>query len=224
LTAESTGDDVRALQEELRRLGAPIKADGVVGRNTIVAAAQAFARIGVTIAPDSVPAASVLWLPNPAVSVSQCELPGGVPVDQGATMATFAPTSPRVAVIDPPSDLVPGSRVAIVGEVPYAVDDEGIVDVPDLSVLGAAGNVDVSASEVKPIDARLALSEPVQVSVVVPSAVFGVDGVRGCVSSRGDRYPVEILGSQLGETIVVFPDGKRPERVDTRPDSRSSCP
>ncbi|MEY9851820.1 hypothetical protein ABH923_001498 [Leifsonia sp. EB41] len=194
-----------------------------MGRNTIVAAAQAFARIGVTIAPDSVPAASVLWLPTPTVSVSQCDLSAGVPVDHGATMATFASTSPRVTVIDPPGDLLPGARVVIVGEGRYAVDDDGVVQVADLPALGAAGNVDVSASEAKPIDARLALSEPVQVSVVVPSAVFGVDGVRGCVSSRGDRYQVEILGSQLGETIVVFPNGKKPERVDSRPDAHSPC-
>ena len=223
LTRDSKGDDVRALQEELKRLGAPIESDGMMGRNTMLAAAQAFARIGVTIASDTVPAASILWLPAPTVSVSRCDLPAGVPVDQGSTLATLAALSPTVVVSESPADLLPGPRVAVVAETRFAVGPDGVVHVPELSMLGEAGKADASDSEVRSIDARLVLSEPVEVSIVVPSAIFGVQGAEGCVASRGDPSRVKILGSQLGETIVVFPDGKIPQRVDTRPDSRRSC-
>ncbi|QNE36949.1 peptidoglycan-binding domain-containing protein [Leifsonia shinshuensis] len=223
LTPESKGDDVRALQEELRRLGHQLESDGTLGRKTMRAAAAAFARVGVNIAPDSVPAASVIWLPAPAVAVSRCELPAGTLVDQGATMATFASLSPVVSVIGLPGDLVSGPRAAIVGGTSLAVDGEGVVQDPDVSALAAEVGMDTSAVEVKPIDARLVLAEPIDVSVVVPSAIFGVDGARGCVVSRGVTHSVEILGSQLGQTIVVFPDGKAPERVDTRPAAHSSC-
>lgn len=223
LTRESKGDDVRALQEELKRLGSPIESDGVMGRNTMVAAAQTFARIGVTIASDIIPATSILWLPSPTVTASRCNLPAGVPVDQGSALATFATLSPTVAVSETPPDLLPGPRVAVVGEARFAVGPDGMVQVPELSMLGETAKADSSDSEVRSIDARLVLSEPVEVSIVVPSAIYGVEGAEGCVASRGEAFRVEILGSQLGETIVEFPDGRSPQRVDTRPDSRRSC-
>jgi hypothetical protein len=69
----------------------------------------------------------------------------------------------------------------------------------------------------------VALASPVEVTVVPPSAVYGIVAGKGCVSSGGASVPVTIAGSQLGQTFVTFETEKYPTVVDIAPTKKSSC-
>jgi hypothetical protein len=223
LTPDLRGDDVRAFQEELNRLGFPVTSDGVMGRNTMKAAKAAFERIGVTMTSDLVPLASIVWIPAATATVSKCDAALGADVQQGAALATFTSLSPVVTITNLPTDLLPGDRLVELGPSTFPADANGVVRVPDLAALGAIPSSDGTDATTKPIEAQLVLAEPVPVSVVPPSAVYAVHGTDGCVASRGEPRPVRILGSQLGETLVTFAEGEAPARVDTSPAKRPPC-
>lgn len=222
LTLDSKGDDVRAIQEELGRLGHSVATDGVMGKNTQVAVAAAFAEIGVTVGQQGVPLDAIVWIPSPESRLALCEVAVGATVERGAPLATFAVSSPTVSVDKLPTDLVPGPRVVVVGESRFEVTADGIVQVRQLSEFRSALGLDTSA-ELKPIDAQLVLGEPLDVSVVAPSSIYDIHDGAGCVSSRGSAHAVDILGSQLGETIVAFRGKSTPSHVDTPPQTDTSC-
>lgn len=223
LTPETRGEDVRALQDELNRLGFRLTSDGVMGHETREAAKAAFARIGVTLqSGGGVPAASIMWIPAATVGVSSCDASIGAEVQQGTALATFTSMSPKVTVIDLPSDLLPGERIVKVGDARFQADPNGDVHVPDVAALGVLAASD-SPDSTAPISARIALGDPIAVSVVPPSAVYSVQGTDGCVASNGAPYRIHILGSQLGETLVEFTNAHTPARVDTPPKHHTSC-
>lgn len=223
LALDTKGDDVRALQEELSRLGFPLTIDGTMGGRTMAAAAAAFARIGVTIDQETVPLDAIVWIPSPASRIAECAVPVGADVVRGDTLASFASLAPTVSIDSMPGDLIDGPRLVVVGESRFEVSAEGIVSVPDLSVFPAGSGRGVSGADLKPIDAQLVLSDPLEVSVIVPSAVFDADGTGGCVTSGGVPHRVDILGSQLGATIVVFRRSSAPTHVDTPPRTGAPC-
>lgn len=223
LTPETRGEDVRALQDELNRLGFQLTSDGVMGHETLEAARAAFARIGVTHpSGDGVSVASLMWIPAATVAVSSCDTSIGAEVEQGTALATFTSMFPKVTVIDLPTDLLPGERLVKAGDALFPTDPNGDVHVPDVAALGVLVASDSPDSKA-PIPAQIALADPIAVSVVPPSAVYSVQGTDGCVSSNGAPYRVHILGSQLGETLVEFINAHTPARVDTPPKQHTSC-
>jgi peptidoglycan hydrolase-like protein with peptidoglycan-binding domain len=217
------GDDVRAFQDELGRLGFSLSADGVVGQQTLNAAKAAFARIGVKQESDVVSVASLVWIPAATVTMSTCDATVGADVQQGATLASITSESPKVSVIDPPTDLLPGARLVKVGDSDFQGDPNGDVHVADLRDLGLPATPASPDSGTKPIEAQLALADPVAVSVVPPNALYNVNGTAGCVSSKGVGYRVRILGSRLGETLIDFDRPQIPTHVDTPAIRASSC-
>ncbi len=223
LSLETRGDDVRSFQNELARLGFSLNTDGVMGQNTLNAAKVALARIGITQELSVIPAASIVWIPAATVTVAACDTSVGADVQQGAALASFTSVSPNVSIVDQPMDLLPGDRIVKVGDTQFQVDSSGDVHVQDVSVLGVGTTPNSSDSNAKLIDAQIVLADPVTVSVVPPSAVYDVQGADGCVSSKGVGYHVHILGSQLGETLVNFTDGKTPKHVDTPANRSPSC-
>lgn len=223
LTLETRGDDVRAFQDELARLGFPLKSDGVMGQNTFEAAKTAFAGIGVTLQPGVVAVASLVWLPAATVTVSTCEGSVGADVQQGMPLAALTRMSPRVSIVDLPTDLLPGARLVKAGTSQFRVEPDGEIHVPDVAAVGLSVAGDSPDADMKPIPAQLVLVDPVAVSVVPPGAVYNVRGSGGCVASRGVPYGVHILGSQLGETLVGFVKSPPPTRVDTPPERTLPC-
>lgn len=223
LPLDARGDDVRAFQEELNRLGFSLETDGVMGRNTLEAARSVFGRIGMTLKSTVVSLESVVWIPAASATVSTCDTSVGADVQRGAELATFTSMSPKVSIAGLPTDLLPGARLVEAGDSRFPVDAKGEVHIADLSELGETVSPDSPESNSRPIEARLALAEPIAVSVVPPGAVYDVRGGDGCISSRGVAHHVHILGSQLGETLVTFTKGRAPTHVDTPPRRLASC-
>lgn len=223
LSLETRGDDVRSFQNELARLGFSLNTDGVVGQNTLNAAKQALARIGITQESNVISAASIVWIPAATVTVAACETSIGADVQQGAALASFTNLSPNVSIVEQPTDLLPGDRIVKVGDAQFKVDSGGDIHVQDVSLLGVGTAPNSSDSNTRLIDAQILLADPITVSVVPPSAVYDVQGTDGCVSSKGVGYHVHILGSQLGETLINFAEGQTPKHVDTPANRSPSC-
>ncbi len=225
LNAGSRGADVLALQDELTRLGYPVARDGEVGANTLAAARSAFESVGMDLEPTAViPASSVLWLPAPSSTVASCDLAVGVLTSAGAILGAFTSIAPTASVVSMPTDLVDGDRVVEAAGARVLVDPSGTIRDPGgLAALAAAGSgpsadsggADTAAGGAQGlgrISGRLILAEPVAVSIVPPGAVDGLSGSHGCVHSGTRSYPVRILGSRLGQTMVTF-EGPAPKRV-----------
>lgn len=73
------------------------------------------------------------------------------------------------------------------------------------------------------IAASSALAEPITVSVVPPGALYGVQGRKGCVVNGSGARPVEIIGSELGQSFVRFRAGEPPSGVVLSPERPPAC-
>lgn len=229
LTIGDVGDDVRAVQEELARLGLPVHADGTLGAASIRGLASLLSAVGGTPLPDdSIPMGRILWLPGPTVSIESCEIALGTPVEAGGVVATAAGPPAEIRVQQSPAGLLPGDRILDVDGLSAAVDADGRVsDAAGRAALSAAPSVRAAlASEdsAARVSATLRLSMPVQVGVVPPSAVYAIDGADACVLVAGTSRSVHIQGSQLGQTFVTFEDGQIPGSVAATPNENAhSC-
>ena len=218
------GTDVAALQAELARLGQGIDVDGYWGW----ADADAFTAVMVAAGapqPDSaVRLAAIAWLPAPAVTASTCLLGAGSNVSAGQSLADLPVTLASAQLTDQPVDSVPGDRVVVIGIDEYEVPNDGVITDPvTLAAILESSPYrqalsDKATSDV-PYDYLLASA--VAVSSIAPSAIYDVDGGRGCVQEGGEPVSVNILASQLGLALVV--PARQLEYVDLHPRQGAAC-
>lgn len=221
------GDDVKALQSELARLGHPVSADGVVRGSTITAFRALLA--GPDAKPDptitTVELARILWLPAAAVEVSECAIATGADVAAGDKVASVPNGLADAAITHLPTGLAAGDRVLTIDGVSAPVEADGRVVAPE--ALTAIAGSQMFAATIKAgtssLTASLALAAPVEVSVVPPGALYNLDGDLGCVSSGGSARAVKVLGSELGQTFVTFDDGAALASVDLTPSGAKPC-
>ncbi|MFF2620492.1 peptidoglycan-binding domain-containing protein [Oerskovia jenensis] len=206
LAPTAKGDDVKALQVELSRLGHKVSADGTYGDATKVAVTKLFKAAGVAKPTGDLPVASVLWLPAASVTVKACEVPVGGATSEEA-FATTAGTLVSLGLSDTLSNVTPGDRVLRLGELSAPVGEGGVVTDPTFleAVRGSmefAGWQRTEGSE--PLTLEYVLAAPLDVSVVPPGSLFALSGATGCVSADGTAYPVTVVASSLGQTLVTF--------------------
>jgi len=223
LTIDTRGDDVRAFQNELSRLGYPVQADGAMGNATLQAAVNAFARIGVRLPPNMVPLSSLMWIPAAEAQISTCDVAVGADVQPGASLATFTRTSAKVTIMDLPKDLLPGARVIRSGASRFPVAADGQVEVPDVAALGITSDSESADGHPKPVEAELVLAEPLPVAIVAPGALYDVQGKDACVAEKGVPHRVRVLGSRLGEALVDFVGRTNPSIVSVALDRNPPC-
>ncbi|MCJ1698174.1 hypothetical protein MT356_00460 [Rathayibacter festucae] len=219
------GPDVRALQEELVRLGSPLVADGVLGDGSIRAIEHLLEEAsGEDEQLAAIPRSRLLWIPRPTVTTASCGLSVGGPVERGSAVAVVAGGIAALRLPSVPADVLPGERRLLVDDAVLSLSPEGAVTAEaDLrsfaatesarSALGTEGTTTVRAEYV--------LANPVRVGVVPPSALFAFEGERGCVVADGSPARVEVVSSELGRSAVVFPDGEEPASVAVLPGARS---
>ncbi|MBF4461798.1 MULTISPECIES: peptidoglycan-binding domain-containing protein [unclassified Rathayibacter] len=242
LRAGDSGDDVRALQAELVRLGENVRVDGVLGSKSIQVVNNRIREIGgVPSSVDTISKDEVVWLPMETGTAASCPIALGASVATGDVVAALETQATGANVSALPSDLVPGPRVAVVGDLRLAVDESGrIVSSEEIATLrasptfaqasqgsdvsGAAGSAQPEASGGGVvIDASLELASPLETWAVPPGAVFALNNARGCVSSNGESLVVDVVGSELGKTYVLFPNSEVPQSVDVLADPPSTC-
>ncbi len=227
LSVGDEGADVTALQEELVRLGQPVPVTGTMNRSALTAVSALLTQAqGSQVTLTTVPASRVLWLPHASTDVEACELSVGSTVAAGDVIATVPGALQSVSLVEVPAGLVSGPRTLVVDGTPVAVDPNApITDEPALAQLTVLPSMrSVTGEQSDAPSGRLRLSDAVQVSVVPPSAVLtdSDDPAVGCVISDGLILPVRVVGSQLGQTYVLF-EGAVPSQVEVKPTSGSTC-
>lgn len=218
------GDDVRALQTELARLGQAVAVDGTVGRVTLRAVG---ALLGAEAAGlDSVPVSRIVWLPAPSVVVSSCAVSTGDSIAVGDPIAGLSGGLAAAAITRLPAGRVPGSRVLLLDGERFPVDSSGAVTSAEglSGIAASASYAEVLRSSATSITASYALAEPVAVSVVPPGALYRLDGRSACVlPADGRPRAVEVIGSELGQSFVTFASGSAPARIQLSPEGAPAC-
>ena len=226
LVEKDTGDDVRALQQELIRLGDRVTTDGILGTETLSALERRFGAAGDRSRLTGIPASRILWIPGPSVSTKECTIGTGALATAGEPLATLVAGLTAAAVAQVPADLVPGDRVLVVDGERLPVGADGVVTDPTaLATLTSSSPLrEAVAGEATTFTATLELAEPVDIAVVPPSSVVGIEDEAGCVVADGIAVPVDIVGSQLGQTLVRFPDAAAaPASVAVDPRETTTC-
>ncbi len=225
LSIGARGQDVEALQAELKRLGYAVKVDGTFGRSTLAAVVQMARKAG----DDSerlragVPHSAIVWLPAPSVIVETCDALLGATVAAGDGLATLPPILASAAVKPLPSEVMAGSRVIVAGDLTLPLDSSGTISgnyhllklaqssayrafrdgqtgAGPGPVAQAPGTASSSGSAMS-VEYRLA--EPLDALSVPAAAVYDVKGAQACVMAEGSSIPVTIADSQLGQTLIV---------------------
>jgi hypothetical protein len=225
------GRDVKALQDELVRLGYVVRTDGIVGSETLDAVAGLL-RSGTAGAGDSdltrIPADLFVWLPSPRVTAVTCPTAVGATVDAGQSLVGLPEELIGAHLSAMPQDLVAGARTLTLGYSRVDLSALGrVVDAEALELLSKSdefAQAVMSASGTAPsAAASVALTLPLSVLVVPPVALFGLHDHEGCVASQGHSLPVRVIASELGESFVVSKTGRVPSSVsltDTPPRCR----
>lgn len=221
-----SGSDVQAVQDELVRLGFAINADGTLGAGSLSALTQLLHTAGsLTPALNSLPVGGVLWIPTPSITPATCEQSLGSTISLGDPIITVPGAIAAAAILAQPGDAIEGARELVIDDVTIALPGDGGVSeqasldavARTVSYLSAVGTTDPTK-----LSGKSRLAAPITVGIVPPTAVYSTDGPLGCVMSGGEPLPVRIVGSQLGQTYLVF-DAEIPTEVLASPKSGVSC-
>lgn len=224
----SRGDDVRAVQSELLRLGQPIEVTGTYDTRTHAAVQAMLRSIGARPPSTGLLRSTLLWIPAPSVTLSTCERSAGAVVVAGELLATTtgALTGVRVAV---PAGIVEGPRTVTVEGASAALPlpgEDGLTVVSDPGLLATVAaspafallQADVTRQSTLPLTIRL--SEPEELLAVPPVALSALSADRACLTLAGVPRPVVVVASRLGHTMVRLPEGVDPPvEVDVVPDA-----
>jgi hypothetical protein len=221
----TSGKDVTALQQALADHGADLAVSGTYGAATDRALRALFERAGAPIATRAaVPFDHLVWISAETVTADTCAFSLGDTVTVGQDLVTFPKVLMRISVTNPPASKVAGARQLDFGGSPIPTSDDGLVTDPSqLAAVMAMPQYQygVASSQATPatMDLDWVLQDPPIVSTVPPRSVFGIADGRGCVASGGTVYPVTLVGSSLGSSLVRF-DGTEapPSDVDLNPE------
>lgn len=205
LAEGAEGDDVKALQRELARLGNKVETNGKYGPKTTAAMKKLQKAAGVAAPDGKVAAGGVLWLSAPSVVPDTCELVQGAFVSPGQIFAKVPARLTAITVKSMPENIAAGERVIDVFGVQGPFSADGTATDPEfLRAVTATQEYRAleAAEKESDLTAILSLKEPVRALKVPPGALFAVEGDTGCVQMDGRALPVKIVGSRLGATLV----------------------
>ncbi|WP_239153339.1 peptidoglycan-binding domain-containing protein [Virgisporangium aliadipatigenens] len=207
LRLADVGTDVRALQQELRRLGYRPERSGTYGASTVQAVKALQKAAGVKDPDGALVASQVLWLPAPSVLPDTCELVlGAYLAGPAQVFAKVAATLTAIVVEAMPPGAVAGERTIRMAGVTGPLGADGTATDPELlAKVSASAEYRAALTTEKPLDvtAVVSLKERLKTVKVPPGALFAVDGDKGCVQSGAATYPVRIVSSRLGAALVV---------------------
>ena len=211
LTYGDEGEDVVALQNELRRLGYQASDSGRFDWWTWYSWDELVRSLGGTTTTGQLDVTTLLWLPDPATRIGTCPLSLGHTASSGQPLVALPPSLLSASITDVPTDLVPGTRSLTVDGVDIAIDEAGQVSGDGLAALArttsfAAYSADPEGNS---LTGELALASPLTVYPLPPAALVTTGQDTGCVvASDGTVLPVRIVASRLGRSYVTFTAGQ----------------
>ncbi len=217
LSVGDDGADVSALEAELARLGYAVDGNGTLSYRDLAAFSKLASSVGADVK-DVVPRDAVVWLPAAAVEVDKCEIGLGSNVSAGQLLASVS-ADVEVAPVALPEGRIPGPRLLNAFGEPLALGDAGELptDLPaglvrksPLFREAVGGSDNVTSVTLK---GTAVLATPVQVASVPATAVQVLDNGNGCVFTDTSPYAVKIVGSEFGNSFVLFADATPPTSV-----------
>lgn len=208
LVLETRGDDVKALQRELIRIGYQITETGWVDWQTTVAIKQMQTHFGIT-ASGELPLTMVQWIPAGEPLISECKLQLGsvladndavVEIGEALTGVTLAATAANGVAPDGQE------RIAVVGEV--SVPYQSGVTITDPAYLAAVQQTNkfrvwLEEKGATEVELSTQLATPITGYALPPSAI-AVSGETACVyTSETETVTVTVVGSELGTSLVT---------------------
>lgn len=221
------GTDVKALEEELVRLGQPANVDAVLSRAEMKTLTELAKGAGVAL--DGALARDLtVWLPGPSVSVEQCEKQLGAPIAAGDIVATVD-SGVVVSAVALPEDRLPGERYLDLLSEPVALSDAGELP-PEVTSTAIRGtNAFREAASASPeatsviLKGKVRLQTPVKVAAIPATAILVDSAGTACVFVDDEPLAVTVVGSEFGNSFVVFSSEASPDSVDAKPGTRPSC-
>lgn len=220
LSVGMRGRDVSAFNTELARLGALHAAPS----DTFTAASgEAWSHVLSSVGgaqQTSVHLSDVLWIPRSHVTVGQWQAGVGMHVNSGSSIGEVpgsiismdargleSSDQPRVLrVFGQKLTLPPG--ISHISSAPQAQDFYRRVS--STSDFQSQSEEALKAG----LDGSLAFASPLRVLSVPSAAVISVRGSQGCIVSEGKAFPVSIVGSEPGVSLVHVLRGSVPSSVD----------
>jgi peptidoglycan hydrolase-like protein with peptidoglycan-binding domain len=203
LGSGSRGEDVRALQKELSRVGYPVGDDGVFSRTTAAQVKKFWADRGVKNS-SVVPLAQVVWLRARSVVPAVCDAKVGDRLVAGQVLFTAGGQLGSLT-LQTPAGVTPGERVAVLGSGEQAPigEDQTVTDSAFLEAFSSSRDFDAwRRDESVRLSVVTRLGEPLRVVQVPASAVYAVEGGSGCVLDAGAPRRVRVVASELGKAMV----------------------
>ncbi|WP_144875571.1 hypothetical protein [Microbacterium sp. 1.5R] len=221
------GRDVRALEEELARLGKPVNVDSTFSRDEMSTLAMVAKTVGVELN-GSLTRDLVVWLPSPAVTVQKCDTQVSGSVTPGDILATVD-SGVVVSPVSLPEGRLPGARYLDLLREPVALGGAG--ELPPEVTSDAVRNSDAfrEAAGAAPeatsltLKAKVLLQAPVQVAAIPATTLVTDSTGASCVFVDEDPVMVTVAGSEFGNSFVVFASAEPPASVDAQPGVRSTC-
>ena len=216
LSEGAKGEDVTALQRELARLGRAVDVNGSFDRRTVAAVKEVQKAAGIARPDGAVAFGKILWLSAPSVVPESCDLVQGATVSSGQSCAKAPAPLVSIVVESIPQNAVAGERVIRIMGVTGPLTRDGAATDPEFLAKVAATRdyriLDASGKD-PDLTAVIALKDRIQTFKVPPGALFDVNEDSGCIQSGARAYPVTIVGSKLGATLVAL-SGEVPDRVN----------
>lgn len=223
------GDDVKALQRELVRLGYQVATDGRYAAQTEREVEALWKKAGTTSRLKSLPLDQLVWLPGTSAVPASCPLAVGDRLTAGGKVFTTGGrlTGLRLTV---PTTAQQGERVAELGKVQAPVSGKDVVDdaafltafaaTRDYQAWAEAKASDKTASQPLTVQTRLAMK--ISVVPIPPAALYAVNGTTACLVDGGKPIQVRVVASELGQTYVAA--SPLPTAVSVpAPDGASPC-
>lgn len=212
------GDDVRALNAELARLGLGGDPESsVMTAATSVAVGELLSRNGIAANERVLRVADTLWIPRTHVEPQTWTAGVSTRVAPGMKIGEVSGGVTALAIkgdaaLDRDRTLtVMGESVTIPAGQSGTDDAEFCrrVSQSDEFRAKSRGGGDLASG----FGASVRLASPVQVLRVPAGAVFGVRDGRGCIAVDGLSVAVDVVGADLGVSLVTAEDGSVPSEV-----------
>ncbi|KFI84993.1 hypothetical protein BREU_1878 [Bifidobacterium reuteri DSM 23975] len=201
LAPGDVGEDVRALNAELTRLGYNANPESdQYSSLTYWAVVALFGNLAVR-SDGALPLADVIWLPQDGATASSWQAATGAMVAAASPIAEIPGAITSLTVKNGTPNAA-DQTITVFGEQGVLKAGATVIDDPEFCARVTASRDFQWAQQggdlSQGVDATVALATPVDVLRVPAAAVFGVKGDRGCIASDGRTMPVTIIGADLG--------------------------
>lgn len=215
-----TGEDVRSINAELRRLKRA-QVTGPRATSATVSALAALARLPKRT--REVPAGSIAWIPRTRVTVDSCSVVIGDSVAAGDALMVLAGVPPLVSLKASPTRPVDGARVLVIDDLTVPMPAGGLTRARDLEAVAATASYRlwVSSKGAVPLVGHWRLAKARQVATL-PASVVVAQGEATCVLAPGGPVAVTVVSSSLGRSLVAFAQAP-PSEIQVAPGAEATC-